>query len=107
MMIRFTYPTVEKICFRIILNYLLVMVFLAITTVSFFIIGASVLRGQPGSYPRSPDSAMLYAHRSERAEVARTRKDSNACIYIRNNNASSDCTLLGIWSIKRPFICFR
>lgn len=30
-----------------------------------------------------------------------------ACIYIRNNNASSDCTLLGIWSIKSPFICFR
>ncbi len=27
------------------------MVFLTITTVSFFIIGASVLRGQPGSYP--------------------------------------------------------
>ena len=38
--------------------------------------------------------------------IARTRKDSNACIYIRNNNASSDCTLLGIWSIKSPFICF-
>ena len=55
MMIRFTYPTVEKICFRIILNYLLVMVFLAITTVSFFIIGASVLRGQPDSYPRGPN----------------------------------------------------
>ncbi len=27
MMIRFTYPIVEEICFRIILNYLLVMVF--------------------------------------------------------------------------------
>lgn len=32
MMIRFTYPTVEKICFRIILDNLLVMVFLSCST---------------------------------------------------------------------------
>ena len=54
-MIRFAYPIVKEICFRIILCYFLVMVFLAKTTVSFSIIGASVLRGQPGSYPRGPN----------------------------------------------------
>ncbi len=32
MIIRFTYPIVEEICFRFILNYFLVMVFLGCST---------------------------------------------------------------------------
>ena len=70
-----------------------------------FIIGGFVY--SVSLIPQALTVLYCYVHRSERVEIARTRKDSNVCIYIRNINASSDCTLLGIWSIKSPFICFR